>query len=270
MRYFVDTTKAEELGLSGTNLMVYSTLCLLAHDKPWKVNYTKLAELSKCGSNMTAKRCLDYLLKRGAFTSQIVNGTYQIVNVTSQNVKFSKEKKNQEKENIIIENKCGSVKKTHVCEQTPTQKQIQMMEILGIHNNVPGSTGLYKEVIKCGFLQPKTYINAMYDHYGKFGRNVANPLCAIRDWLRREKKAPALSQEEIIYLSTFFDAINQKGVCRICDLLTNFELTPTQAIFTINLPEAEIRVMDEWIADNIDRNKLKPYHRAITYRLAQQ
>lgn len=263
MRYFVDTTKAEELGLSGTNLMVYSTLQLLCANGQWKLNYHKLAQLSQCGSVQTAMRAFKILFQNGIVSFQ--NGM-----VSFQNGTKSKEKKKQEKENIIIENKCGSVKKTHVCEQTPTQKQIEMMEILGIHNNVPGSTGLYKEVIKCGFLQPKTYINAMYDHYGKFGRNVANPLCAIRDWLRREKKAPALSQEEIIYLSTFFDAINQKGVCRICDLLTNFELTPTQAIFTINLPEAEIRVMDEWIADNIDRNKLKPYHRAITYRLAQQ
>lgn len=114
MRYFVDTTKAEELGLSGTNLMVYSTLCLLAHDKPWKINYSQLARLSKCGDRMTAQRALTFLIDKELVTAQnehIIaqneHPTAQNVHPTAQNVQFSKEKKNQEKENIIIkESEC--------------------------------------------------------------------------------------------------------------------------------------------------------------------
>ncbi|GEM_PF-5194964 len=128
-------------------------------------------------------------------------------------------------------------------------------------------TPLYLEIIGQGYLQPRAHINAMNDYYKERGKVVETPLSAIRNWMRIEKGVPSINSQEIDYLSTFLRAMDPRGVCRFCDLLVDFELTPTQAIFTVKLPEAGIHAMDDWLAEHMDVRQLKAYRRAIMYRM---
>ena len=65
MFFVVDTHIADELGLTGSELLVYSALAYLTKRKAWKGSPNQLAKLSRCGKRMTALRALEKLLERG-------------------------------------------------------------------------------------------------------------------------------------------------------------------------------------------------------------
>ena len=66
MDYFiVDINSAQQLNLSGSELLVYSALAYLTKRKAWKGSSYKLAKYSRCGSRMTAERAVDRLIERG-------------------------------------------------------------------------------------------------------------------------------------------------------------------------------------------------------------
>lgn len=66
MDYFiVDIGNAQQLDLTGSELLVYSALAYLTKRKAWKGSTYKLAKYSRCGSANTAKRAVDRLIERG-------------------------------------------------------------------------------------------------------------------------------------------------------------------------------------------------------------
>ncbi len=66
MDYFiVDINSAQQLDLTGSELLVYSALAYLTKRKAWKGSPNQLAKLSRCGKRMTALRALERLLERG-------------------------------------------------------------------------------------------------------------------------------------------------------------------------------------------------------------
>ena len=66
MNYFlVDINSAQQLDLSGSELLVYSALVYLTKHSAWKGSTYQLAKLSRCGSYKTAGRALERLLERG-------------------------------------------------------------------------------------------------------------------------------------------------------------------------------------------------------------
>ena len=66
MDYFiVDINSAQQLDLTGSELLVYSALAYLTKRKAWKGSTYQLAKLSRCGSDDTANRALSRLEKRG-------------------------------------------------------------------------------------------------------------------------------------------------------------------------------------------------------------
>ena len=112
MFFVVDTHIADELGLTGSDLLVYSALAYLSKNKAWRGNYSKLARYSGCGSYHVAKRTLERLIVRGLIIH--TEGGYQIrqnvqadrqnVQADRQNVSKSKES-NKENINNIKESK---------------------------------------------------------------------------------------------------------------------------------------------------------------------
>ena len=66
MNYFlVDINSAQQLNLSGSELLVYSALVYLTKHSAWKGSTYQLAKLSRCGDRKTAQRALERLLERG-------------------------------------------------------------------------------------------------------------------------------------------------------------------------------------------------------------
>ena len=66
MDYFVvDINNAQQLDLTGSELLVYSALAYLTKRKAWKGSSYKLAKYSLCGDATTASRTLARLIKRG-------------------------------------------------------------------------------------------------------------------------------------------------------------------------------------------------------------
>ena len=66
MNYFlVDINSAQQLDLSGSELLVYSALVYLTKHSAWKGSTYQLAKLSRCGDRKTAQRALERLLERG-------------------------------------------------------------------------------------------------------------------------------------------------------------------------------------------------------------
>lgn len=66
MDYFiVDINSAQQLNLTGSELLVYSALTYLTKRRAWKGSTYKLAKYSRCGSADTAYRALSRLEKRG-------------------------------------------------------------------------------------------------------------------------------------------------------------------------------------------------------------
>ena len=66
MDYFiVDIGNAQQLDLTGSELLVYSALAYLTKRKAWKGSSYKLAKYSLCGDATTASRTLARLIKRG-------------------------------------------------------------------------------------------------------------------------------------------------------------------------------------------------------------
>ncbi len=66
MDYFiVDINSAQQLDLTGSELLVYSALAYLTKRRAWKGSTYQLAKLSRCGSADTANRALSRLEKRG-------------------------------------------------------------------------------------------------------------------------------------------------------------------------------------------------------------
>ena len=66
MNYFlVDINSAQQLNLSGSELLVYSALVYLTKHSAWKGSTYQLAKLSRCGNHDTAQRIVDRLIERG-------------------------------------------------------------------------------------------------------------------------------------------------------------------------------------------------------------
>lgn len=66
MDYFVvDINSAQQLNLTGSELLVYSALAYLTKRKAWKGSSYKLAKYSRCGSAKTAERVLRRLIEDG-------------------------------------------------------------------------------------------------------------------------------------------------------------------------------------------------------------
>ena len=66
MNYFlVDINSAQQLDLSGSELLVYSALVYLTKHSAWKGSTYQLAKLSRCGSAKTAERVLRRLIEDG-------------------------------------------------------------------------------------------------------------------------------------------------------------------------------------------------------------
>lgn len=66
MDYFVvDINSAQQLNLTGSELLVYSALAYLTKRKAWKGSSYKLAKYSRCGDATTASRTLARLIERG-------------------------------------------------------------------------------------------------------------------------------------------------------------------------------------------------------------
>ena len=111
MFFVVDTHIADELGLTGSDLLVYSALAYLSKNKAWRGNYSKLARYSGCGTRWSAKRSVEYLLshgiinyREGYFTVQNAPSTVQNAPSTVQNAPKLKES-NKENINNIKESK---------------------------------------------------------------------------------------------------------------------------------------------------------------------
>ena len=105
MFFVVDTHIADELGLTGSDLLVYSALAYLSKNKAWKGSTYKLAKYSRCGHRMTAGRSLEKLIEKGLIL--LTENGYKVAqNVPSvaQNVPKSKES-NKENINNIKESK---------------------------------------------------------------------------------------------------------------------------------------------------------------------
>lgn len=125
MFFVVDTHIADELGLTGSDLLVYSALAYLSKNKAWKGNYSKLARYSGCGSYHVAKRTLERLIIRGLIIHtedgyqirQNVQADRQNVQVDRQNVSKSKE---SNKENI------NNIKRTSVNIKTDGQTDFNL------------------------------------------------------------------------------------------------------------------------------------------------
>ena len=66
MNYFlVDINSAQQLDLSGSELLVYSALVYLTKHSAWKGSTYQLAKLSRCGNRNTAQRALERLIAKG-------------------------------------------------------------------------------------------------------------------------------------------------------------------------------------------------------------
>jgi hypothetical protein len=65
MFFVVDTHIADELGLTGSDLLVYSALAYLSKNKAWRGSTYKLAKYSMCGNHDTARRSLERLIAEG-------------------------------------------------------------------------------------------------------------------------------------------------------------------------------------------------------------
>ena len=109
MNYFVvHSRELRELGLTGTDALVYSALRILTSKGPWKGSLQKLADESLCGGKTTAHRSLSRLIEKGLakITEDGIilfqNGTVALQNGTNlfQNGTISKER-TKENNNII-------------------------------------------------------------------------------------------------------------------------------------------------------------------------
>lgn len=83
MDYFiVDINSAQQLNLTGSELLVYSALAYLTKRKAWKGSTYQLAKLSRCGSHDTAQRAVDRLVEHGLIV-QDNNGIIVTQNATA-------------------------------------------------------------------------------------------------------------------------------------------------------------------------------------------
>ena len=109
MNYFVvHSRELRELGLTGTDALVYSALRILTSKGPWKGSARQLAEESLCGTDDTAARSLRRLIGKGLFvlaadgvtTPQNAERPPQNEEQAPQNAEKSKER-TKENDNII-------------------------------------------------------------------------------------------------------------------------------------------------------------------------
>ena len=107
MFFVVDTHIADELGLTGSDLLVYSALSYLSKNKAWRGSTYKLAKYSMCGNHDTARRSLERLISEGLITKtptgyQIAQNAPKVAQnapAVAQNALKSKES-NKENNNI--------------------------------------------------------------------------------------------------------------------------------------------------------------------------
>ena len=109
MNYFVvHSRELRELGLTGTDALVYSALRILTSKGPWKGSLQKLADESLCGGRLTAWRSVERLIELNIISRdndglQFVQNEHRFVQnerKSVQNEQFLKER-TKENNNII-------------------------------------------------------------------------------------------------------------------------------------------------------------------------
>ncbi|MCQ2343151.1 MAG: hypothetical protein MJZ75_06680 [Paludibacteraceae bacterium] len=283
MYYKMDKDILDRVGLAGAEAMVYSALLYLCKNQPWTGSAQELAAFSRCGERTTALRMLHILDKKGLIYATFIKGgitqialvpmqnaevPMQIAEVPMQNAEVSKEKRTK-KENYINNNEV-SVSNAHAHEKDYLLLNFDDMEKL-FPDKIPASTGYYKIIVgEKGYLHPKKYVNEMYEYYNAHGWASDNKLGLMRTWMTRESRMrggrqPQLSEDEQIYMRTLLDVMDQRVVCRFCDLLERFELTEEKAAFTF--PEDKAKAVAEWMTACRLDEKMKAYGRQMVVRM---
>ena len=273
MFYRIDADMMDDLGLWGREAMVFSALLYLCKNAPWKGTYTELAKISRCGNRDTALRMLERLQQRGLIyitddgicIAQTAHQDTQTAHINAQTAQISKRKSNQ-KENNNKYNEV-SVNSAHAHEEEFLFPTFEDMEPL-FGNRIPGNTGYYKIIIgEKGYLNPKKYVQAMYEYYNAHGWAQGDKLGMMRLWMTNEPKMkggdkPILSEDERVYLRTFLDALPQYAVVHFCDVLRGFKMTDTKAVFYFD--KDKYQAVAQWLIDIKIADKMVAYGREMT------
>lgn len=273
MYYRIDDKQMDDLGLWGREAMVFSALLYLCKNAPWKGTYTELAKNSRCGNRDTALRMLERLQQRGLIyitgdgicIAQTAHQDTQTAHINAQTAQISKRKSNQ-KENNNKRN-YNSVGIAHAHEEEFLFPNFEDMEPL-FANKIPGNTGYYKVIIgEKGYLNPKKYVQAMYEYYNAHGWPQGDKLGMMRLWMSNEQKMrhgdkPVLNESECTYMRTFLDALSQYAVVHFCDVLRGFKMTDKKAVFYFSADKAQ--AVAQWLMDIRIADKMTAYGREMT------
>ena len=272
MFYRVDADMMHGLGLQGAEAQVFCTLLYLCKNASWKGSLRELAYISVCGDKTTALRMRNKLQRKGLISvtkegiSLVQNATIAVQNATSlvQNATISKRKSNQ-KENINNNNEV-SVSNAHTQEEFLFPHFDDMEPLFG--NKIPGNTGYYKIIIgEKGYLNPKKYVQEMYEYYNAHGWPQGDKPGMMRLWMTREVKMrggdkPQLNENERTYLRTFLDALPQYAVVHFCDVLRGFKMTDKKAVFYFD--QEKMQAVAKWLMDIGIADKMVAYGRTLT------
>ena len=141
-----------------------------------------------------------------------------------------------------------------------------------LFNKIPGNTGYYKVIIgEKGYLNPKKYVQAMYEYYNAHGWPQGDKLGMMRLWMTNEPKMrggdkPVLNESECTYMRTFLDALPQYAVVHFCDVLRGFKMTDKKAVFYFD--KEKMQAVAQWLMDIKIADKMTAYGREMTVRAA--
>ncbi|MCQ2331213.1 MAG: hypothetical protein MJZ55_04405, partial [Paludibacteraceae bacterium] len=133
---------------------------------------------------------------------------------------------------------------------------------------IPGNTGYYKVIIgEKGYLNPKKYVQEMYEYYNAHGWPQGDKLGMMRLWMTNEPKMrggdkPVLNESECTYLRTFLDALPQYAVVHFCDVLRGFKMTDKKAVFYFD--QEKMQAVAQWLMDIRIADKMTAYGREMT------
>ncbi len=135
-------------------------------------------------------------------------------------------------------------------------------------NKIPGNTGYYKIIIgEKGYLNPKKYVQEMYEYYNAYGWPQGDKLGMMRLWMTNEPKMkggdkPQLNEDERTYMRTFLDALPQYAVVHFCDVLRGFKMTDKKAVFYFD--QEKMQAVAQWLMDIRIADKMTAYGREMT------
>ena len=268
----IDLDLIERLGLYGTEAMVFSALQFLCRSGEWKGSYSELAKWAAQEYKSTTHYAVNRLINKKLISFNNCTKSFNICTQTFNNCTKSKEERTKEE---IYNNKLSEcVKDAHAHEKEYNKSQIEnLMLVLGGNQDlsVSKSTGLYKEVVSAGYLQPKQYIRRMYMWYEKEGKELVSPLGAMRWWMEQESKRPngdkpKLTANESIFLRAFLDVIPEQGIVPMLDGLTCFDMTDDAVVFEFAWDEERVKRFDDWLYNNGVLNKMIAYNKKFYYK----